>query len=282
MMKNSAPVSTSNWERVGNLLAIAQRKKKLSLAQRAELRTTVAQALCEQRVCLAYQPVVSTHPGYPVSFYEALLRFRDHNGELVLPGKYLQAVEGTELGLQLDLEVLDQAIKTLMENPDMRLAINIAPSATSSLEWMSRLQRAASKAPDIAYRLIVEITESTSLLAQKSAGHFLKNLRNMGVSVALDDFGAGTTSFRYFREFKFDIVKIDGSFCRGLGSSGDNRVLVKALVDIAAHFEMLIVAEHVETKEDAAVASALGVDCLQGYLTGRPNVDLVRNWTQSA
>ncbi|MEP5090028.1 MAG: EAL domain-containing protein, partial [Paracoccaceae bacterium] len=86
------------------------------------------------------------------------------------------------------------------------------------------------------------------------------------------DFGAGYTAFRHFRDFYFDIVKIDGQFIRGLADSPDNQVLVGALVAIAEQFDMLAVAEHVETAQEAEILSEIGIDCMQGYLFGAPSV----------
>lgn len=92
------------------------------------------------------------------------------------------------------------------------------------------------------------------------------------MSFALDDFGAGLTSFRYLRDFYFDIIKIDGSFIRGIHKNPDNQVLAKVMVSIAQHFEMLTVAEFVETEAEANFLAKTGIDCLQGYYFGVPTV----------
>lgn len=98
---------------------------------------------------------------------------------------------------------------------------------------------------------------------------FLHRIRRKSCCVALDDFGTGATSFRYFKDFLFDFVKIDGLFIRDLGYNKDSQVLVRALVDISKHFEMVTVAEFVETDGEAEMAAKLGIDCLQGYLIGK-------------
>ena len=92
------------------------------------------------------------------------------------------------------------------------------------------------------------------------------------VSFALDDFGAGYTSFRYLRDFCFDMIKIDGQFVRDIGRHPDNQVLAQALIGIAKHFDMFTVAEMVETAEDAACMIEMGIDCLQGYYFGAPTI----------
>jgi EAL domain-containing protein (putative c-di-GMP-specific phosphodiesterase class I) len=98
----------------------------------------------------------------------------------------------------------------------------------------------------------------------------MEHVRATGCAFALDDFGAGATGFRHFRDFRFDMVKIDGAFARGVHGNRDAQVLVEALVGVARHFEMLTVAEQVEGEADAGWLRRAGVDCLQGYLYGRP------------
>ena len=97
-------------------------------------------------------------------------------------------------------------------------------------------------------------------------------MQRRGIAFALDDFGAGYTSFRYLREFFFDILKIDGQFIRGISNDPDNQVLAKALISIGQHFDMFTVAESVERAEDAQFLAQSGVDCLQGYFIGAPTI----------
>lgn len=266
------------WQSIGDAISGLQVETETVIVKRADIRSFVAHAIAHDRVELVFQPISAAQHGRPVCFYEGLMRIRGADGALISPGLYLPEVEGTELAAALDVAALRQALFALRQNPWLRLSVNIAPQTMGHPDWLETLRRAADQAPDIAYRLIVEITESASLLDLSCARSFFATLRDLGCSVALDDFGAGTTSFRYFREYRFDIVKIDGHFCAGLATNADSRVLVKSLVDIAQHFEMLIVAEFIETEADAAAATALGVDCLQGYLIGRPDKALFDPW----
>jgi len=100
----------------------------------------------------------------------------------------------------------------------------------------------------------------------------MQEMQPKGVSFALDDFGAGYSSFKYLRDFYFDIVKIDGSFVRGIANNADNQVLTQALVTVAKQFDMFTVAEFVETQEDATYLQSLGIDCMQGYLFGAASI----------
>ena len=101
---------------------------------------------------------------------------------------------------------------------------------------------------------------------------FMDGLQDRGVSFALDDFGAGHTAIRHFRTYYFDAVKIDGQFVRGIHANPDNQMLARALIAIAQQFDMLTIAESVETVSDAEYLVSLGIDCLQGYLFGAPTV----------
>ena len=94
---------------------------------------------------------------------------------------------------------------------------------------------------------------------------FMDRLQMQGICFAMDDFGSGYTALRYFKEFCFDVIKIDGQFIREISNNPDNQAMVKALTSIARHFDMLTVAEFVENQSDADYLTKLGVDCLQGY-----------------
>ena len=106
----------------------------------------------------------------------------------------------------------------------------------------------------------------------KLVRRFMLELQGHGVSFALDDFGAGYTSFRYLRDFCFDMIKIDGQFIRKIAEEPDNQILAAALQAIAHHFDMFTVAESVETADDAAFLIDMGIDCLQGYYFGAPTI----------
>ena len=101
---------------------------------------------------------------------------------------------------------------------------------------------------------------------------FMRDLQKQGISFALDDFGAGMTSFKYLRQFYFDFLKIDGQFIRGIADNPDNQCMTRALLAIAQQFDMFAVAESVETARDAEVLVAMGMDCMQGYYFGAPTV----------
>ena len=109
---------------------------------------------------------------------------------------------------------------------------------------------------------------------------FMDRMQGRGIAFALDDFGTGPTVVRHLRNFFFDAAKIDGQFVRGIDRNADNQALVRALIAIAREFDMLTVAESVETVAEARFLATVGIDCLQGYLFGPPSVS--PPWRHSA
>lgn len=249
-------------------------------AQQDMTLAMVKDALDKRRLRLAYQPVVMGADTERIGFYEGLIRVLDETGRAIPARDFMGAVETSELGRMIDCAALDLGLSTLAQQPGIRLSINMSARSVGYPRWMRILKRALSSHPDIGHRLILEITESSAMLVPELVITFMDELQSAGVAFALDDFGSGHTSFRYLREFFFDIIKIDGEFTRGIARSPDNQALVRALMSVGKHFEMLTVAESVETPEDAAFLQAEGIGCMQGYLFGAPTVRPI--WNEKA
>ncbi|MEM9013235.1 MAG: GGDEF domain-containing phosphodiesterase [Pseudomonadota bacterium] len=232
----------------------------------------VMDALAEDRVTLAFQPVVGAASPHLPAFHECLVRIRDRSGTVLRAAEFMPAIEQLGLVRQIDRAVLRRALSVLAEVPDIRLSVNISAQSLMDAEWLAILEEAIQDHGPIAERLIVELTEGTAIADVSRARSFTEAVQRSGAALALDDFGAGHTSFGHFRDFRFDCVKIDGAFVRGLTRSPDNQALIKALIAMAQHFEMFTVAEFVETAEEAALLAELGVDCLQGYYFGAPEI----------
>ncbi|HUB84125.1 MAG TPA: EAL domain-containing protein, partial [Rhizomicrobium sp.] len=127
----------------------------------------------------------------------------------------------------------------------------------------------------VAKRIIVELTETAALNDFEESARFVSNLREMGCKVAIDDFGAGYTSFRNLQMLHVDMVKIDGSYVKGLVQSPDNQIFVRTLIDLAKNFKLKTVAEWVGSDEEAALLEEMGVDYFQGFHFGEPVLDPV-------
>ncbi|WP_374291625.1 EAL domain-containing protein [Paenirhodobacter enshiensis] len=232
----------------------------------------VETAIRRRNVMLAYQPVVRAAQPDQVAFYEGLLRVLDEAGRIIPARDFISRVEQGGLGRHLDTLALELGLDALARTPALRLAINMSARSIGNALWLQVLDDGLSRDPTLGERLILEITESSAIEMPEQVAAFMARMQSRGVSFALDDFGAGYTSFRYLRDFYFDILKIDGQFISGIDHDPDNQVLMAALLSIAEHFEMMTVAECVETAAEAAYLTHLGIDCLQGYHFGAPAI----------
>lgn len=239
----------------------------------------VQDALRQNRLCFAYQPIVDAGTGR-ISHYEALLRMIDESGALVAAGAFMPVIEEMGLVRQVDRKVLEMAAADLRQNPEVTLAINVSGLTACDRGWLVRLRELTADTPDLPRRLVIELTETVALRDVEETGHFVDEVRSLGCRVALDDFGAGYSSFTNLRAFEVDVVKIDGSFVRNVASNRDNQLFIKSLVGLAQGFSLSTVAECVETAEDAALLADHGVDFMQGFFFGRP--DAKRPWLDPA
>ncbi|MCA0044332.1 EAL domain-containing protein [Celeribacter litoreus] len=232
----------------------------------------VREAIRKKEVMLAYQPIVqSRRPERPV-FYEGLIRVLDKTGRIIPAREFIEVAETSDIGRELDCLALELGLAALAEHKDLRLALNMSARSIGYRRWRKTLEQGLSADVTVPERLILEITESSAMIMPDIVSVFMADLQSLGISFALDDFGAGYTAFRHFKDFYFDMMKIDGSYTRGISRNADNQVLTRALVSVAKHFDMYTVAEFVETKEDALYLSSIGVDCLQGHYFGAATV----------
>ena len=230
----------------------------------------VKHAIATQNVMLAFQPVVMTRQPERHAFYEGLVRVLDETGRVIPAREFIGVIETTEIGRQIDCLALRLGLETLAANPGLRLSINMSARSIGYRRWMDTLDYGLNLGAAVAERLILEITESSAMIMPDVVQAFMADLQHRGITFALDDFGAGFTSFRYLRDFYFDIIKIDGQFIRGIHKDPDNQILAQALISIGRHFEMFTVAEFVESVDDAEFLTDIGIDCMQGYLFGAP------------
>lgn len=229
-------------------------------------------------VLLAYQPVVEAQRTDHIAFYEGLIRILDETGRVIPARDFIDVVESQELGRQIDVLALECGCQALHDTPNLRLSINMSARSMGYPAWMAALKKWIALDETVPERLILEITESSAMTVPDLVTVFMADLHKYGIAFALDDFGAGFTSFRYLRDFYFDIIKIDGQFIRDLAANPDNQVLTQALISIGQQFDMFTVAESVETEAEARFLAEIGVDCMQGYLFGAPTTS--PSWVQ--
>lgn len=232
-----------------------------------QLAEELIAALNAGRLELAFQPVVDAHTSETV-WFEALARIRDGDGSSRAISGHIEAAEKLGLVHLLDRRVLDLVISTMADNPAPSIAFNVSAETTTDDEWRDRLIELLARHPGIGPRLLVEITETAAPGELRAGSDFVATLRDRSVRVALDDFGAGQTSFRTLRALGVDLVKIDGDFVAGITRVPEDRAFVRAITGLARDIGFRTVAEKVEDEETARLLREIGIDYLQGALFG--------------
>ena len=154
----------------------------------------------------------------------------DEKGELLPAGEFLPIAEKTGLIRSIDRFVVDVVIGELNESPDIYLAVNISSLSTTDPSWLRALTAQVKDNEEIAHRLLVEITEATAPHDMRETARFIAALKEMGCRLALDDFGAGYTSFRHLHKRSVDIVKIDGSFVKSIGDNANSQLFIEMIL----------------------------------------------------
>lgn len=229
-------------------------------------------ALKENRLKLAYQPIVQAR-SRRTSHYECLLRMVKPDGSVLTAGHFVPAAEQMGIVHLVDRFALEATVARLKAHQNITLAVNVSGTAASDPVWLQSFVDYVHAEKDVAPRLIVELTETAALHHFEENAHFVSQLRDLGVRVAIDDFGAGYTSFRNLQMLHVDTVKIDGSYVRDLSQSPENQVFVRTLVGLAKSFNIKTVAEWVGSDDDAALLQNFGVDYFQGFHFGEPVID---------
>ena len=235
---------------------------------------TVQAALREDRLLFAFQPVVYAATG-KVDYFECLLRMRDPEGSIVAGGEFITTIEQLGLIGFIDAYVLEQTVRELANHPEVRLGLNVSSLTACDGWWLESLILLVRGRPDLARRLIVEITETAALHDIEESARFVDRLHHAGCRVAIDDFGVGHTSLRHLQILAVDTVKIDGSFVRNLADSREKRVLLHDLLGLLKGLGFATVAEGVENAEEAAWVRAEGIGYLQGYHLGPPTTERI-------
>jgi diguanylate cyclase (GGDEF)-like protein/PAS domain S-box-containing protein len=241
---------------------------KASMETGAQIRL----ALEEDRLRLAYQPIVEAGSG-EIRYHEGLLRMVLPDGRVAAAGEFITVAERVGLIRAIDRGVMELAVAELIAYPEVRLSINLSGLTATDGAWLDALSRELRDRRDVAERLIVEITETAAMHDLTQIAEMVDAVRALGCKVALDDFGAGFTTFRHLRSLTIDIVKIDRSFVSGAWRSEESRVFLQTLLGLAKTFGMEVVAEGVEDAEDEEFLIAEGFDCLQGWHIGRPQLE---------
>ncbi|AMA60886.1 bifunctional diguanylate cyclase/phosphodiesterase [Bradyrhizobium sp. CCGE-LA001] len=249
--------------------------------RRVNIRVTdeIVTALNERRIKLAYEPVVAA-ASRERAFHECLVRMDQGDGQVLLAPDIVPVAERLGLIRLVDHRVLELVVAELAAAPDICLSLNISPDTTMDPDWWAGIESLMQAHPGVAERLIVEITETVAIQDIDDVRAFVGRLKHFGSRIAIDDFGAGYTSFRNLRKLGVDIVKIDGAFVQNITRSADDRAFVQTLIDLARRLDIKTVAEWVQDEEAASMLRDWGCDYIQGRLIGLASAE--RPWGGTA
>lgn len=220
-----------------------------------------------------YQPIVSL-PDRRLQGFEALARVRTTTGELLQPSSFIELAETSGLIVPLGLEVLATAVADLARwrcDPALAgasISVNVSPAQLTDDTFAASVRRILRAHGLPAAAIVLEITESR--LAGPDARRTVEVVETTGVRLALDDFGTGFATLDSLRRLPVQMLKLDRSFVEGIGDGGLDTVIVRNVLDLAYELDLAVVAEGVETQEQAASLAAWGCTSAQGFLFGRP------------
>lgn len=260
-----------NKRKMADIPAGGHSPLEFAIAKRAQSTLEMVQeAIAHNQTLLAFQPVMRNGASWQTGFYEGLIRVLDPTGRVIPAREFMGQVEDTETGREIDVLALRHGLHHLKAHEGLRLSVNMSARSIGYRPWMNCLNRFLNESPHLGERLILEMTEASVMMVPELVIDFMARLQPKGICFAMDQFGSGMLALKYFKDLDFDIVKIDGRFIRGIATDPDNQAITRALIGIAKEFEMVTVAESVETDADAKTACHLGIDCLQGYYFAAP------------
>jgi diguanylate cyclase (GGDEF)-like protein/PAS domain S-box-containing protein len=233
----------------------------------------IKDAIRDNHFYLATQPIIDARTGR-AGIHEVLIRLRDENGNIVMPGGFLSGAERFGLATDIDRWVIVNTIQALSRRrrfvPDLCYSINLSGQTLSQSDVAELIINELGRQKLDPTALIFEVTETAAIADMAMAVNFLGRLKTIGCRTALDDFGSGMSSFAYLRDLPVDYVKIDGRFVRNMVTSPVDQAMVRAMNDVAHALGKLTIAEFVENEACFRLLQEYGLDFVQGYHLGRP------------
>jgi len=238
--------------------------------QRRNLEKDLTDAIYEEQFELYFQPRVDLK-NREITSYEALIRWNHPEKGLISPADFIPVAEGSGQIVQIGKWVLAAALRAAAEGmTGHRISINVSPVQFRDKDFIEDIRTAIAASGVPAGRLEIEVTETTLIEDDSRALSILTVLKEIGVHIALDDFGVGYSSLGYLSRFPFDSIKIDRSFVVEAGRNASSRAIIETVVRLGRALNMRIVAEGIEDMDTLLMLCECGCDEVQGYLLGRP------------
>jgi diguanylate cyclase (GGDEF)-like protein len=258
-------------------LVVYEQNAPAYLEHQAELRliSDISAGEVIDGLYLQMQPVMSLTRPYDALNFEVLLRMRDASGAEIPIGRVLSAAEHSGRMSMIDRWVLNQTLAWLDQHRAQLqrtqfVCLNLSGASLNDEEFMQEVFDTLRRNSHVAGFLSIEITESVALHDLQNTRRFIDRVRSYGARVALDDFGAGYTSFSYLKELPADLLKIDGSFVVNMNQHPANVSIVEAIVNLARNLGMKTIAEWAEDAATVQALAEIGVDYVQGFAVARP------------
>ncbi|VUD56373.1 Cyclic di-GMP phosphodiesterase PdeB [Thalassocella blandensis] len=230
----------------------------------------IREAIQEDRLHLTFQPVLNMETN-SVSYYEALVRYTNRDGSIVVPGEFIPALENTGEMQILDRHIIKLAVKCLRDYPQLNhIAINLSAQAFKDDNLVPIIMENLELHQIKAEQLTFELTESASLFNLNVTQRVISKLHALGCKFSVDDFGSGFSSFSYLKQLPADYIKLDGSFIKNLDKDPVDQALVRSIIPVIQALGKKAVAEYVENEKILATLKQMKVDYVQGYYIGRP------------
>jgi diguanylate cyclase (GGDEF)-like protein len=260
----------------GDSLVVYEHNAAAFLAHEAELRLVehLSTDAATQGMYLEMQPIMSLAAPHASLNFEVLLRMRDAEGKMVPTERLIKAGESSGRMSVIDRWVLSSTLAWLRAHANQLpnigfVCMNLSGASLNDEKFMQDVYQMLAQNVHVANRLCVEITESVALNDLSTTQMFVDRVRSLGAKVALDDFGAGYTSFSYLKSITADLLKIDGSFIVNMNSHPANIAIVEAIVNLAGNLGMKVIAEWAEDMATVQTLSEIGVDYVQGFAIAR-------------
>lgn len=255
-----------------NHVQIYQDSMSLQFKSSAAMRSSLQEAIERNDLVLHFQPIVRCSDGDTVG-YEALLRWEREPGRFIPPSEFIPLAEMTGQIIPLSEWVFrracEAAVKLQQQGP-MKIAVNLSTLHFNRTEFTPFLEQTLEETGCQPEWLELELTESILMENTDYAVEVLQNLRQKNITISLDDFGTGFSSLSYLKRLPVDKVKIDRSFVAGIRTHRADRVLIGSVIKIAQSLNFAVVAEGVETPQQAEFVTELGCNYMQGFYFGRP------------
>ena len=258
----------------GSRYAIYTQELQSDYNNKREMEAIIHDGLINDKFFFVFQPQYNIKTS-KICGFEALLRLKDSEGNLISPGKFIPVAEQTNLIFDIDKWVLSHAIieagKLLADcNDGVTVSINISARHILEKDFVTKLKNCLSITTVNPNLLELEITEYCLVQSASKAEKIIEEIRELGIKVALDDFGSGYASIKYLMQLPFDVLKIDKIFVDNIASDKNSHKFISMLISVGHTLDCTLIAGGVEQQEQLEILKGMGCDCIQGFLLGKP------------